>query len=413
MPSQNRGGFFVEKRRFTILTYTDILNNFLRNTNQVGTTDTNVTDYFKTALGTRYQLALARLQNYKTEVYEWPFLTGMNVTLLSTNVTQTISSITSSSTTATVTTSSAHGFSTSDSVAISGASPAGFNGTYSITVTSTTTFTYTLASSLAGVSASTSQYINFPPGEITVEGMFITIGAVNYPLRIINSLLKWQQLNAILIQASAIPQFYFPRRDDFGVWPIPQTSYSGKLTYRYRDRNLSVADYTEGTISVTQSSGTITGSGTTFTSAMIGRWLEVTDTTAQGQGYWYRVTGYTSATSITVSPVWNAPTATGLSYRIGEVPAMPDELHVALSDGATADFYAGMRKDLTTASLFENRYWTGDANNSSRKEGDSTIAGGIIGGVNRYVSRDNTRVIKRKQRLNPLQTKVFATSLSS
>ena len=116
---QRKLGFFIVK----MLTFTDLQTLFLQNTNQVGTTDTNVVGYFGTSLGTRYQLALAKLQNYKTETYETTFLTGMNVTLLSSGVTQTISSITSSSTTATVTTAAAHGYSTSNSVEISGANP--------------------------------------------------------------------------------------------------------------------------------------------------------------------------------------------------------------------------------------------------------------------------------------------------
>lgn len=401
--------FFIVK----MLTFTDLQTLFLQNTNQVGTTDTNVLGYFGTSLGTRYQLALAKLQNYKTETYELPFSTGFNVTLLSSGVSQSISTITSSGTTATVVTSAAHGYSSTNVVEISGVNPSGYNGTYTITVSDTTTFTYTLNASVSDVDGAISQYIPFPPGEITVEGMYITIGSVNYPLRIINSLMGWQQLNAILIQASALPQFYFPRQSDFGIWPIPQATYTGKLTYRYRDRNLSVADYTTGTVTVTQYGTKVTGSSTTFTSAMVGRWFEVTDTTAQGQGVPFRVTGYIDSTHITISPAWNSATAASLTYRIGQAPAIPDELHVALADGATADFYAGMRKDLVTAALFENRFWTGDANNPSRKEGDSTIAGGIIGGVNRYADRDNTRVIKRKPRLNPLQTKVFATVLSS
>jgi len=57
-----------------------------------------------------------------------------------------ISSITFVTTTATLTTSTSHGLSTGAVVTISGASPAAYNGTFSITVTGTTTFTYTMAS---------------------------------------------------------------------------------------------------------------------------------------------------------------------------------------------------------------------------------------------------------------------------
>lgn len=54
--------------------------------------------------------------------------------------------ITSSGTTATVLYTIGHGFATGDVVSITGATPTGYNGTYTITVTSSTQFTYTLAS---------------------------------------------------------------------------------------------------------------------------------------------------------------------------------------------------------------------------------------------------------------------------
>jgi hypothetical protein len=56
-----------------------------------------------------------------------------------------ITSITRVTTTATVTTTAAHGFTTGQSVTISGAVQTEYNGTYVITVTGLTTFTYTVA----------------------------------------------------------------------------------------------------------------------------------------------------------------------------------------------------------------------------------------------------------------------------
>ena len=58
----------------------------------------------------------------------------------------TISTITFVTTTAILTTATAHGLSTGAVVTILGASPAAYNGTFSITVTGTTTFTYTMLS---------------------------------------------------------------------------------------------------------------------------------------------------------------------------------------------------------------------------------------------------------------------------
>jgi hypothetical protein len=374
-------------------------------------TDTNVDNDFNYNLGQRYQLALAKLANYRT-VNEYTFVTGMQATLLTTGAAQTISSITSSSTTATVTTAAAHGYSTNDVIAISGASPSGFNGTYSITVTSTTTFTYTLVSALAGVSASVSQYYPLPAGEVTIEGMYITIGAVNYPLRIINTRWNWEQLNAIMIQASAIPQFYFPRVTDFGIWPIPQTVYTGNISYHYRDRNLTIADYNTGTVTVTQNSQRIVGSGTTWTAAMVGRWFTVTDPTVAGQGFWYQVTAFIDSTHLFVNQPWTQATSSGATYRIGESPDFPEEGHNILAWGTAADYYGGMRKDVSNAEYYNNLFWTGDPSNKNRTQGDSQIDGGLLGMIDRYADRDDRHLIKRRPKLNPLQYKVFATTLS-
>ena len=57
---------------------------------------------------------------------------------------QTISTITNSTTTATLTTAANHNLTTGTFVTVSGATPAAYNGTFSITVTGNTTFTYTM-----------------------------------------------------------------------------------------------------------------------------------------------------------------------------------------------------------------------------------------------------------------------------
>lgn len=58
----------------------------------------------------------------------------------------TISSITQVTTAATLTTATAHGLSTGDTITVAGATPAAFNGTFVITVTSPLIFTYTMLS---------------------------------------------------------------------------------------------------------------------------------------------------------------------------------------------------------------------------------------------------------------------------
>lgn len=266
--------------------------------------------------------------------------------------------------------------------------------------------------------ASNTQIYAFPPGLVTIEGGFITIGAVNYPLRPILSRWNIEQLNAIQIQASAIPQFFFVEQDSFQIWPIPQAVYTGTIYYHFRDRNLSVADFSTGTITLTNGSAIVTNSSAVFTPAMVGRWLTVTDTTVPGQGYWYRVTGYTDASNLTLGtsngqPVlWNNATATPATYVIGETPELPEELHSILAWGTASDFYGGMRKDPANQILYDNLFWTGNAKNDQRELGKSQNLGGLIGAVDRYSDRDSRHLIKRKPKMNPMSYKIWATNLS-
>jgi len=58
--------------------------------------------------------------------------------------------LTNSTTTATCTTSAEHGYSTNDTVVVSGLNESAYNGTFVITVSSTTVFTYTMASDPGG-----------------------------------------------------------------------------------------------------------------------------------------------------------------------------------------------------------------------------------------------------------------------
>lgn len=395
------------------LTYSSIYAQHLRNINLVGSTDANILADFQYNLGRRYQTVLSKLANYRTTT-DASFQTGINVVKLGTTTSVVVSSITSSSTTATVTTATAHGYTTSNQVSITGAVPSGYNGTYTITVTSTTTFTYTLLAAQSVSPATFAQYIPLPLGEVTIEGMYITVGGVNYPLEIISSRLKWEQLNAILIQPTNYPRYYFPRRESVGLWPIPQTTYQGNVSYHYRDRNLLVTDVTGGTIALTYGSNVVTGTATAFTAAVVGRWFSVTDTTIPGQGYWYRITGYTSATSITLDNTWSnttiSPATSG--YIIGESPEIPEDLQGILAWGTASDFYSGMRKDPTNGAMYDNLFWTGNPANANREQGSSSVTGGLLGGMSTYSTRDNTHIVKRNHAVDPLISVLWGSTIS-
>lgn len=259
------------------------------------------------------------------------------------------------------------------------------------------------------------QYYPYPVGVSRVDDVYITIGSVKYPLQIINSQHAWDVLNAIQLQPSAIPQFLFPRRSDYGIWPIPQDVYTITFNYFIRDRSLLVDDYTTGTVNLTNGDATVTATGSSgivFTNAMVGRWIEMTDTTYPDYGLWYRIASCTDADNIELETPWQGSDVLARTYRIGQCPEIPEEGHIILADGVTADFYAGQRSDIEKATWFDNMFWTGQGNNDNRKIGDDTIKGGLIGMVNRYTDRDQSGLIRRQPKIFPPEFKIWATSIS-
>lgn len=406
-------------------TYSTIKAKFLRNIQSVGVSDANLDAEFSYQLGVYYQLMLAKLKNYKT-YQNYSFYVGMYTLNLTTGTAPVaISTITSSTTTATVTTGAAHGYTTGNTVtinnvAINGINTAGYNGTFTITVTSTTVFTYTLPATVSGVAGDHAQYYNNPPGFVTVDGITIAVGTVGtsniirYPLTLESSQLSWEKKNIVPMQIAIPPKNYFPRRDDFGIWPIPRTLYSANLYYHYRDRNLSVADYFAGSITVTNGSNKVTGSSTIFTAAMVGRWLFIDDPTVPGQGYEYRINHFTSTTQVELDSQWQGTTSSGItSYRIGESPEIPEDLQMYLADGVTGGYLKDVRKDMVNGQAFLNSFFTGDLNNASRQESDPNILGGLIGGMKAYSDREDQRIITRNGDTNSVMWEPWGVTLSS
>ena len=266
-----------------------------------------------------------------------------------------------------------------------------------------------------GYTASTvaaQQYYYYHVGLQSADTASITIGSQQFPVTVIYDQEQWNWLNSIPFQATSFPRFIFPRKSDFGIWPIPQAVYTINFYGFQRDRNLLVDDYTTGTVTVTAGSATVTGSGTTFTAAMVGRWFEVTDTTVPGHGYGYKVLSYSSATSINLETYWAGSTASAAAYRIGEVPEIPVEAQALLPYGTASDYYSGLRNDAPNSLRFDNMYWSGSYNNPSRDFGDKNIKAGLIGLYNSYASRGRNVIINRRPSAGTMYDTIWASSIS-
>lgn len=264
----------------------------------------------------------------------------------------------------------------------------------------------------ATTTASQQAYHN-PPGVGSIESCTVDVGSQDIPLTVVHSQTEWNRINQYLISGSAHPLFIFPKRDTFEIWPIPGGAYTLNLNVHLRDRTLTVADYTTATVTLSNNATTLTGSGTTFTAAMVGRWFEVTAATSDGKGIWYRIASFSSTTVMALETSWVSSAASGVTYRIGQTPELPEELHYLCYVGPISDYFAEIRGNIEKATWFNNVFYTGDGNNNSRDP--EKIEGGLIGAKTRYASRSSAVVIKRKPSQNAapsLVNKMWATTVT-
>lgn len=130
-------------------------------------------------------------------------------------------------------------------------------------------------------------------------------------------------------------------------YPTPASAGNTITLLFKRDApEMTTDDYTTGTISNTKGSRIVTGSGMTFTSAMVGRYVKIS-------GLWYEISAYVSVTGITLAKA----TITGCSaatYKIGEMSVLPGEFHDLLYIGPVAEYLSW--KGDPTATRWENRF---------------------------------------------------------
>ena len=174
------------------------------------------------------------------------------------------------------------------------------------------------------------QYYQLPEDAIKIKSITVTVGSVTYPLEEVVDEQLWNALN-LRTESSDIPEFFFPRgSDEFGIWPIPTANGSSDGTLRFESqlKPMSAADYSTGTVDLTNGSDGVVGTGTTFTASMIGRYLIAEG----GDGQAYKITAFTDATNITIENNYGGVDVSGASYTIGELPDIPYEFHESLVD---------------------------------------------------------------------------------
>lgn len=188
--------------------------------------------------------------------------------------------------------------------------------------------------SYTGLTVAQQQFYKLPPNYSKLKTVTVTVGELQWTLKEIKTRLEWDNLN-VFPYYSDIPAYFFvyPGGDHggrLGIFPIPSSS-SNTITYNYKFRipDLSIADYTTGTVSVSNGGTTVTGSGTVWTpttnSTLESRWIQIAQ--SKGDNLWYQVSSVDSATSITLFQPYQGITVSGGTYNLGQMPILNEDFH--------------------------------------------------------------------------------------
>ena len=137
------------------------------------------------------------------------------------------------------------------------------------------------------------------------------------------------------------------------------------ITFNYQRRvtDLTINDYTTGTVSATQGSYTITGSGTGFLANYLASagsvlplnlWIKIAS--PSGDGNWYQISSIQSATSLTLVNTYQGANTTGATYVIGQMPLLLEDFHDLLVYRPLKIYFSSINPQPEKAKEFSDLY---------------------------------------------------------
>lgn len=176
---------------------------------------------------------------------------------------------------------------------------------------------------------------NLPASVRKIADLYVTIGEQVYWPELIYDPEHWKLILAMKLGESNIPRYVYQQGRKILFSPIIDVD-DQPITFRSRENviDLNAVDYTTGNVSsVSNGLTTVTGSGTSWTSAMAGRYIRITATTASGGGdeLWYEIASVTSPTVLELFAPYEGTTiaAGSAAYIIGQMSVIPESYDVA------------------------------------------------------------------------------------
>lgn len=208
------------------------------------------------------------------------------------------------------------------------------------------------------------QFYDIPQSCKRAKSMYLTVSSTRYvPVECPNREM-WDRLNQSSY-TSDIPEYFFQFNGQVGLWPTPASSSNvGTIICLRAQKDLTITDYSTGNITVaTNGSAVITGSGTNWIPAQVGRYLKITEGTSgvdasnTGDGVSYEVESVDSGTQITLTKPYEGLTIAGSApYTLGQASVIPEEYQDVPIIGAAYMYYKVIKPELDIAKEFKAEY---------------------------------------------------------
>ena len=233
-----------------------------------------------------------------------------------------------------------------------------------------------------------------------LRDVYVNVGTTVYMPEVIYDHSHWKTVLASELGDSDTPLFAYVRGKTLLLEPTP-ASNGNTVTFVGETNaiDLSIADYTTGTITTaTNASTAVVGSGTSWNASMAGRYIRIDDSNAVnvGDNRWYKIASVTDATNLVLEKPYEGTsiTAGSASYTIGQMSPIPEEYDIAPVYRATA-LYWDSQGEHDRASTYWMLY------DGGKEKGTTDIEGGIIGTMvsdnasvdGSYIRRSASRVV--------------------
>lgn len=199
--------------------------------------------------------------------------------------------------------------------------------------------------------SSSNDYIIVPASVEKIADLYVTVDTSTiYTPTPISDSWRWKQILASQLGSSDWALYFYRQGNKVFIQPAPASANPVTIRARRKIRDLSIADYTTGTITTaTSGSTTIVGSGTSWTASMAGRWIRIaeSDTANKGDGQWYEIASVTNTTTLVlVAPYEGTSIAVGTAtYTIGQMSVIPEPYDLAPVYRAVALYWQSKDND--------------------------------------------------------------------